>query len=161
MSGSQPPSPNLAPSPRVSFGSPLTRPSTIANDGYNYSYPGSAPEDEKTGDPVRKSPTTLSQEVEILGTVFKPNQYDGPSLKIFSRPIDGAWRPRVPVPLVDDPPDPDLALPKPPDANVFEILHNWTKKEENGETKLSLTVLESGPNQPWHDASSHIKWVLV
>jgi hypothetical protein len=149
----------LAPNPHVSFGSPLTRPSSVANDGYDYYNEGPAPEDKKTEDPVRKSPTNLSDELETHVPISKPRKFDGPALRIFTRPIDGAWRPRVPRASKDDQVTLGSRLSNHLPVSTLEILHGWTRQDIEDETRLSLTVLDRGPPSTQLVDPGHIKWM--
>lgn len=155
---------NLAAGPpdRYLGGYPLSKTLSIANDGYNYSDAGSAPEDTPTGEPIRRSQTTVSDEIESYSHLPPSQKYEDIALRIFSRPIEGAWRARVSTTLPSTTQRLNEEDSESREIRDIEILHNWTREGDRDETHLFLNVLNRGPPSSVRQVPEkvgHIRWI--
>jgi len=141
--------------PATSFGSlhlePLSRTLTISNDGYDYTDAGVAPEDAPTTGPQGRQADSIEPTIRAPKPIAAPHREPDDTLRLWTRWIDGAWRPKLPDeesaavgPLQATLGD---ALGSNDTANIpreirdLEIMHNWTQKTEHDESLFYLNVV--------------------
>jgi hypothetical protein len=174
---------HLSPTPRgrttssVSFHlEPLSRTLTISNDGYDYTDAGVAPEDAPTtgrqGRPAESTEPTIRAPKPTVPSHREPDD----TLRVWTRWIDGAWRPKLPdeesaavEPLQVAPDD---ALGSNDTTNTareirdLEIMHNWRQETEHDESLFYLNVVrrtaanaQTLTGMEKRSIGGHIRWM--
>ena len=131
---------------------PLSRTLTIANDGYDYTDAGVAPEDAPTTGRQGRQAESTEPTIRAPRPIAPPYREPDDTLRLWSRWIDGAWRPKLPDeesaavgPMQMTPGD---APGSNDTANIarkimdLEIMHNWTQKMEHDESLFYLNVVD-------------------
>jgi hypothetical protein len=155
---------------------PLSRTLTISNDGYDYTDAGVAPEDAPTtglqGRQAESTQPTIRAPKPIASSHREPDD----TLRLWTRWIDGAWRPKLPDeesaavgPLQaapDDAPGSNDTANIAREIRDLEIMHNWTQKTEHDESLFYLNVVHrTAANAPTATAmentsiEGHIRWM--
>lgn len=157
---------------------PLSRTLTIANDGYDYTDAGVAPEDTPTtvgqaGGSQQTEPPTGDAK-QLASTRRVPDD----TLRLWIRWIDGGWRPKVPdeESMIGDR-LPAIAANAQVSDNIsstacpqkirdFEIMHNWTQNTGHDEAVFHLNVVHRSvgnaePATGLQKASieGHVRWM--
>lgn len=146
---------------------------TISNDGYDYTDAGVAPEDAPTTGPQGRLAESTEPTIRAPKPIAPPHREPDDTLRLWTRWIDGAWRPKLPDeesgPVQAAPSD---ALGSNDTANIareirdLEIMHNWTQKTEHDESLFYLNVVHRTPANAQTTAAmentsieGHIRWM--
>lgn len=156
----------------------LSKTLTVANDGYDYTDAGEAPED---------APTTGRQAGQLQKVESSPGdpklfassrRVPESTLRLFIRWIDGGWRPEIPdeesatvqtslAPGGNAPGSADISNPAAQERiSDYEIMHNWTHDKDDDESVFHLNVVHHIPGNV-HTAQGpqkvsmegHIRWM--
>ena len=145
---------------------PLSRTLTIANDGYDYTDAGVAPEDAPTTGRQGRQAETIEPTIRAPRPIAPPHREPDDTLRLWTRWIDGAWRPKLP--------DEESAAvgPVKMTANIareimdLEIMHNWTQKMEHDESLFYLNVVrrtatnaQTAAGMEKTPIEGHIRWM--
>lgn len=142
---------------------PLTQVPSVLNEGYDFSDPGPAPDDRKTGRSVHVAGTTLSQEHDIYTRQSPSQRLQDISLRKYKREIDGGWRVQLRLPR----PQSAIAQLREDSITEFEILRNRNRQDAADNETITfptLTCLERGPPGPaigTPETLGHIRWLCV
>jgi hypothetical protein len=131
----------------------LSRNPTISNDGYDYTDPGVAPEDAPTTGRQASWPERIDPPIGDTKQVAPSRRIPDGTLRLFTRWIDGGWRPKGPdeeTAVVEPAPTipenapsaadvPKTALHKP--VCDSEIMHNWTQDKSHDEAIFHLNIV--------------------
>jgi hypothetical protein len=132
---------------------PLSRPLTIANDGYDYTDAGVAPEDAPTTGRQAGRPEKIELPVGDTKQLAPYRRMPDDSLRLWTRWIDGGWRPKVPdeeSAIAEPPPATSENAPEPAKTagtarqqhiRDFEIMHNWTQNMDHDEAVFRLNIV--------------------
>jgi hypothetical protein len=149
---------------------PLSRTLTIANDGYDYTDAGVAPEDAPTTGGQGRQAEGIEPTIRAPRPIAPPYREPDDTLRLWTRWIDGAWRPKLPDeesaavgPLQIIPGDTANTARKTMD---LEIMHNWTQKMEHDESLFYLNVVHRPATNAQNAAGmrktpieGHIRWM--
>ena len=149
---------------------PLPRTLTIANDGYDYTDAGVAPEDTPTTGRQGRQAESIEPTIRVPRPIAPPHREPDDTLRLWTRWIDGAWRPKLP--------DEESAAVGPVQmtsndtANIareimdLEIMHNWTQKMEHDESLFYLNVVrrtttnaQTAAGMEKTPIEGHIRWM--
>ena len=157
---------------------PLSRTITISNDGYDYTDPGVAPEDAPTTGRQAGLPEKIDPPIGDAKQLAPSRRMPDGTLRLFTRWIDGGWRPKVPdeeSAMVE--PAPAIPENAPSAANVpkaarqgrvrdSEIMHNWTQDKDHDEAIFRLNVVHrtagsvhTANDTPKASIEGHIRWM--
>jgi hypothetical protein len=125
---------------------------TTSNDGYDYTDAGVAPEDAPTTGRQGRQAEGTEPTIRAPRLTGPPHREPDNNLRLWTRWIDGAWRPKLPDeesaavgPVQMTPGD---ASGSNDTANIareirdLEIMHNWTQKMEHDESLFYLNVVD-------------------
>ena len=159
-------------SPRraASFESIRLEPLTIANDGYDYTDAGVAPEDAPTTGRQGRQAETIEPTIRAPRPIAPPHREPDDTLRLWTRWIDGAWRPKLPDeesaavgPVQMTPADTANTAREIMD---LEIMHNWTQKMEHDESLFYLNVVrrtttnaQTAAGMEKTPIEGHIRWM--
>jgi hypothetical protein len=157
---------------------PLSRTLTISNDGYDYTDAGVAPEDAPTTGRQAVRPEKIDPPIGDTKPLAPSRRMPDDSLRVWTRWIDGGWRPKVPdeeSAIVEQ--AQVIAENAPVSANIpstarqeqirdFEIMHNWTQNMDHNEAAFHLNIVhrKAGDVQTASGAqkasiNGHIRWM--
>jgi hypothetical protein len=140
-----------------------------ANDGYDYTDPGVAPENHPTtgkqdGGP-QKPEAPIGDAKYLAPTRMVPDD----TLHLWTRAIEGRSRPKVPdeeSTIVEQVPDKTSSTARPGEIRDFEIMHNWTQNMDHDEPVFYFNVVHSSADNAesatgLHRASinKHVRWM--
>jgi hypothetical protein len=157
---------------------PLSRILTVSNDGYDYTDEGVAPEDAPTTGRQPGRPEKIEPAVGDANRLAPPRRIPDDTLRLWTRWIDGGWRPKVP--------DEESAIAEPPPATPknaqvpasvsstarqqhirdFEIMHNWTQNMDHDEPVFHLNIVhrtaenvQTATGAQKASIEGHIRWM--
>jgi hypothetical protein len=146
---------------------PLSRTLTIANDGYDYTDAGVAPEDAPTTGRQGRQAESIEPTIKAPRPAAPPHREPDDTLRLWTRWIDGPWRPKLP-----DEESTAVGPVQMTPANIareimdLEIMHNWTQKMEHDESLFYLNVVhrtatntQTAAGMEKTPIEGHIRWM--